>query len=364
MRVLMLSLDRGLLGISASGDAVARHRRYADSIGSLDVIVFAPPSAREKLWADNFRVYPSGSGKLFHFSRAEKLAKKLASGSVYDLLVTQDFASPVGARLKRELHIPWIVSVHGMFFSASWLGWSPVNWYLFHQIKKAIRGADGFRVNNNAIKEKLQQWGIGKPILVQPTAIDIQKFKSQNSKVKITNQNSKLKILYVGRLSPEKNIGMLIQATKKIKHDLELQIVGSGTEEARLKGLAAGDDRIVFLGEKKYEDLPSIFQAADIFVLPSRTETFGQVLLQAAAAGCAIVATRTTGASAFITHLQNGWLTEVDNERELGAAIETLITDRRQRDDLAASAGKLAGEYDMNAATEKLIKFWKEVARK
>ena len=176
--------------------------------------------------------------------------------------------------------------------------------------------------------------------------------------------NSKLKILYVGRLSPEKNIGMLIQATKKIKHDLELQIVGSGTEEARLKGLAAGDDRIVFLGEKKYEDLPSIFQAADIFVLPSRTETFGQVLLQAAAAGCAIVATRTTGASAFITHLQNGWLTEVDNERELGAAIETLITDRRQRDDLAASAGKLAGEYDMNAATEKLIKFWKEVARK
>ena len=77
MRVLMISLDRGLFGGGASGDVVARHKQYADAAGELDVIVFAPPKYEEKIWAENLRVIPTRSEKLAHFRKAQEMAEKL-----------------------------------------------------------------------------------------------------------------------------------------------------------------------------------------------------------------------------------------------------------------------------------------------
>src|SRR3989344_1961818 len=283
MRVLMISLDRGLFGGGASGDVVARHKQYADAAGELDVIVFAPPKYEEKIWAENLRVIPTRSEKLAHFRKAQEMAEKLTREKKYDLLVTQEFAAPAGARLKKRLKLPWLVNVHSMFFTWQWLGFNPVAWYMFFLVRKSIKLADGFRVNNQDIRDKLIAWGIAKPILVQPTPIDIEKFKTQKSKVK--NEEAPI-VLYVGRLEPEKNVAMLIQTFKQIKGDFQLQIVGKGSLERDLKRLAADDLRIEFLGARSFKELPEIYQCADIFVLPSNTESFGQVLLQAAASAC------------------------------------------------------------------------------
>ncbi|MBI4049961.1 MAG: glycosyltransferase [Candidatus Doudnabacteria bacterium] len=358
MRVLMLSLDRGLLGEGSSGDVVERHKKYADLVGTLDVIVFSSKKYAPRQHAENFRVFPTKSRKFSHWARAVEIAIKLHREQPYDLLITQEFAAPAGAKIKQKTGLPWLVSIHGMFFSSEWLRLRPLEWYLYFRVRRAIKAADAFRVNNEIIEEKLEEWGLHKPILVQPTAIDIKNFLSAEKPV-----NTVPKILYVGRLSPEKNVAMLIEAAREIRQWFELEIVGSGPEEKRLKKMAREAGRIYFLGRQSMKQLPEIYRRADIFVLPSNTESFGQVLLQAAAAGCAIIATRTAGARSIIQDGLAGILIAVGDREELKSAIERLITDRELRSRLSTAARKMAEDYNQDEAVGKLIDFWKEIAR-
>ena len=355
----MVSLDRGLFGRGDSGDVVSRHLKYAQGCGHLDVIVFAAEKYEEKTYGESLSVIPTKSAKFGHYKNARAIARKLLNENRYDLIVTQEFAAPVGAKLKKEFGLPWIVSVHSMFFSAQWLGPNPFNWLMLFLLKRAMRRADGFRVNNSIIRERLIKWNMHQPILVQPTAIDIEKFRRTQKR-----QNLQLNVLYVGRLSPEKNIPMLIHAFKSVQTDSELWIVGAGLEAARLQKLAANDRRIKFLGPKKFEELPQIFQSADIFVLPSNTESFGQVLLQAAAAGCAIIATATTGARGILGDGESGVMVPVKNEKALAVELGSLLANRYEREYWAKQAEEMSRRYDSPSAVKNLIEFWKKVAGK
>lgn len=359
MRVLMISLDRGLLGGGFSGDAVERHKKYADLVGSLDIIVLAKPVFQHKIFGLNLRVFSTKSQEVLHYRRALEMGKKLFDKHPYDLLITQEFAAPVGAMLKKKFKIPWIVNVHSMFFSLGWLKISIFHWYLFFRIRRAIRLADGFRVNNVVIKNKLLDWKIKKPILVQPTPIDVRRFAFSEKP-----WNKTLKILFVGRLEPEKNLLMLIHAIKKIKEDLSLKIVGSGSQEKRLRKLAKEDSRIKFFGPKTLEELPEFFREADIFVLPSNTESFGQVLIQAGVAACAIVATKTPGAMSILENSVNALLIEIGDEKGLQEEIYKLLTDQKLRHRLATEARKLLIKFDSETGIMNTVNFWKEIAKK
>ncbi|OGE76130.1 MAG: hypothetical protein A3K06_00960 [Candidatus Doudnabacteria bacterium RIFCSPHIGHO2_01_52_17] len=357
MRVLMISLDRGLLGKVGSGDVIARHQKYAELCGRLDVIVLSAKPGGPRWIGENLRIIPTGSSKLFHWRKAAAIATKLLIERPYDLLITQDFAAPAGEKIRRLFRVPWIVSIHGMFFSREWLKFNPLQWYLFWRIKQAIARADAFRVNNEVIQNRLQTWGIAKPILVQPTAIDIRPFFSDSKP-----DNKIPRLLYVGRLSAEKNVAMLIRAVKSLPIPFRLEIVGGGAQDKALRELAKNDSRIEFLGQKNFENLPDIYREADIFVLPSDTETFGQVLMQAAAAGCAILATRTAGAARQLEHGRTGVLVDLGDESALRSVLNKLLIDAQLRRQLGENARSAAKKYDSDEAVQSLVSFWKEIA--
>lgn len=358
MRVLMLSLDRGLLGSAASGDVIARHQAYADKVGHLDVIVFAKEGAVKEI-SPNLRIFPTNSGKFNHFKKSVEITLKLGKQGAYDLLVSQDFAAPAVARIKKLLRVPWIVNVHGMFFSSEWLSFSPAKWYLYRRIRAAIKTADGFRVNNTAIKATLQNWGLKSPILVQPTPVDVSKFRSFHKPANLVP-----KLVYVGRLSPEKNVKLLISTIRSIVDNLELDIVGSGPEEEGLKNLAQADHRIKFTGPKSHDELAAIYQQSDILVLPSDTESYGKVLVEAGAAGCALVATRTAGAASIIEDGKNGILVPIGDSKALKNAFEKLIHDSALRLKLQHGAREMTERYDFGKAVENTVGFWREIANK
>lgn len=361
MRVLMISLDRGLFGAEGSGDVIERHQKYADAAGALDIIVFAPPRYDEKVLSANLKIYPTRSQTLAHFRKAGVVAGELAKINSYDLLVTQEFAAPVGARLKKHLRLPWLVNIHSMFFTLAWLKLRIRNWYLYFRIRSSIKSADGFRVNNEVIKQKLLHWGITRPILVQPTPIDIGKFRIPSPQP-FPARGVEVKVLYVGRLAPEKNVAMLIRAFKNIKGDFEFWIVGKGSEEEKLKTLASQDPRIKFLGGKTFAELPAIFQGVDIFVLPSNTESFGQVLLQAAASGCAIIATRTPGALSILGNEEGGVLIPVGSQRDLEFALGNLLSRKYEREYWSKQALDTVERYDSRAGVENTVEFWRQIA--
>lgn len=143
-------------------------------------------------------------------------------------------------------------------------------------------------------KKVLKKWKINSRCEIIPSGIDISRFLN-NSKNKTTAKES-LEIpedakvlLYVGRISKEKNIPFLIEAFKKLNNpSVFLMLVGGGPLLSKLK--AKNIKNVIFTGEIPYENLPYFYCASDIFVFSSTTETQGLVLAEAKAAKLPIIA--------------------------------------------------------------------------
>ncbi|MFX1495694.1 MAG: glycosyltransferase family 4 protein [Promethearchaeota archaeon] len=135
----------------------------------------------------------------------------------------------------------------------------------------------------------------GFPFYITPPGVDLSRFARVRDYQLLQeldiNPRSHI-ILYVGRLSPEKNVEMLIREFGLIgRDDVRLLIVGYGSDRERLEKLKArtrGRERILFLGRRA--DVERFYSVADIFVSPSKHEPFGQVILEAMAAGLPCIA--------------------------------------------------------------------------
>lgn len=353
----MVSLDKGMFGGGFSGDVVERHQKYADLAGHLDVVVLAGGDYQNKIWSRNFRVFSSRTHRFTHLFFAHKKALELCQEEKYDLLVTQEFASPIGAKIKSKTRVAWVVTMHGMFFESEWIRKNFVSGLYSKMIRRAITRADGFKVNNQKMEDTLRSWGLKQPVLIQPTPADIGIFK-----VKDKPENPIPKILFAGRLSAEKNLPILISAAKKTSADFELHIVGGGAEESKLKDLAGSAGNIHFHGARSREAAAEFFRSADIFVLPSNTESYGVVLLQAQAAGCAILSTKTIGAKSLLKDGETGLLVDVGDEQGLRDGLEKLITDRDLRAKLSKNARSAVENYDNNDGVKKVVEFWHSIA--
>jgi glycosyltransferase involved in cell wall biosynthesis len=144
-------------------------------------------------------------------------------------------------------------------------------------------------------------------------------------------------VLTVAKLYERKGLDILLEAVSRIKHQLEghrFLIVGDGPEESKLKHLAAGlglDQHVTLFGEVSSREIPVLFQHCEFFVLPSRSEPFGIVLLEAMTLGKAIVATRVGGIPEFIKDGDTGLLVESGNSQALSEGILRLLRDHELR---------------------------------
>ncbi|MGE5851210.1 MAG: glycosyltransferase [Candidatus Methylomirabilota bacterium] len=137
-------------------------------------------------------------------------------------------------------------------------------------------------------------------------------------------------LLYVGRLSREKDLHVLIDAFKLLaaRGDYRLNIVGEGPLRDRLERQAAGDLRIAFLGPLEYgEALARIYASADVFTLPSPNETFNLAVLEALASGIPVVGVR-QGGPVDLVHPWIGSLAEPANAADLAAKIEQVVAEK------------------------------------
>jgi glycosyltransferase involved in cell wall biosynthesis len=136
----------------------------------------------------------------------------------------------------------------------------------------------------------------------------------------------------VGRLVPEKGIDRLVRIFRTVfSHWFEsvrLVIVGEGPQRQELEQLAAGDSRIIIVGAQ--ENVAPYYCAFDTYVSPARFEPFGLAILEAMAAGCPLVVTRTQGPSEFLTDSRVLWGGE-DNETLLAARIVESVALGRRR---------------------------------
>jgi len=176
-------------------------------------------------------------------------------------------------------------------------------------------------------------------------------------------QEGDLVLLSVGRLSDEKRVDILLTAFAAV-HDrapgARLVIVGDGPARGRLE--AAAPAGVTFLGELHGDALSQAYASSDVFCFPSTTDTFGQVLLEAAASGLPLVAAAAGGALELVRHRATGLLVAPDDPVALADALTELIEDRPLRLALAEQALADAARRSWESSYAELLAAYATVA--
>jgi glycosyltransferase involved in cell wall biosynthesis len=183
----------------------------------------------------------------------------------------------------------------------------------FDRLKRRICAkADLVTAVSPALAEQLRQIGLpGEvPVEVAPMGTDTRRFADATPDARLL-QRSTPRLLFVGRLSEQKGIDVLIDAFKAIAGDFPtatLTIVGEGEQRRPLESRAAGCDAIQFLGGVPHAQVPGLMAAADVFVSPSNSEGFGLVFVEAMAAGCLTIGSTLPAIRSLIEHGKTGYL--------------------------------------------------------
>ena len=164
-------------------------------------------------------------------------------------------------------------------------------------------------------------------------------------------------MLFVGRVSKEKNLDVLVAATKKLAETQTLArplIVGDGPYMSEMKRLLPD---AIFTGYLGGEDLAKAYASADLFVFPSTTDTFGNVVLEAQACGIPAIVSDVGGPRDLVQHGKDGFVTKALDVGELAEAIRRLVDDPALRQRMGAAA---RGRVESRDWTEAFEKFWHE----
>jgi glycosyltransferase involved in cell wall biosynthesis len=175
------------------------------------------------------------------------------------------------------------------------------------------------------------------------------------------DQESKTILLYAGRISWEKNLRLLTQAYQEMDHTrCHLVIVGDGPALQEVKQELEGLP-VTFTGYLRGEELARAYASADIFAFPSRTETFGQVVLEAMASGLAVVALQAEGVCDIVENQRTGFLLETGDlspEEQAGAyarLLTRLVEQQELRQEMSRASLQEAGQRTWSKAMKSLI---------
>lgn len=211
------------------------------------------------------------------------------------------------------------------------------------------------------------------PSVVISNGINLEEFKSViigDFYSRFNIPDNTIKLLFVGRLFPEKSIDTLIKAVPKIikeYNNTHVIIVGSGHLRVKLEKLVNNlgvNKQVTFLGLVSEEDKILAFNASDIFILPSLAELEGMVVLEAMACGKPIiVADAVMSASRYFVN-GNGFLFKEKDSEDLARQALKLITNA----DLRKKFGEISLEkikaYDIHQSVTKLEEVYYSVLKK
>lgn len=175
-------------------------------------------------------------------------------------------------------------------------------------------------------------------------------------------------LLFVGQLRHYKGVDDLLRALKLLDKNVQLLIAGDGPMNTRWKVLTYElglRERVSFLGNVPDADLPTLYQRADIFVLPStsRAESYGTVLVEAMASGLPCVTTEIGSGNSFVVQNEKtGLVVPPRKPKGLAAALQRLLADAALRESFGqAGRARAVAEFSVETMVERVEKIYGEV---
>ncbi len=166
----------------------------------------------------------------------------------------------------------------------------------------------------------------------------------------------KIKALYVGRLSVEKNLDLLIKCFKDLK-DVKLIIVGDGPYKKEIENKIDAE----FLGFLKGKKLSEIYASCSFFVFPSISDTFGNVVLEAMASGLPVIVMNKGGQRELVQNRKNGFIVK-NSVKEFKEKVKLLTKNEKLRKMMGINARKSALERNWDNVFNRLFEdYYKEL---
>jgi glycosyltransferase involved in cell wall biosynthesis len=327
-----------------------------------EVMIFAPSGGPSELFGAEVVGMPSMAFLLYPELRIAlprtSMRQKLERFQPDVLHVFEPVLLGVGGiYYSAELHIPLVVSYHTnlpAYLRYYKLGIiEKLTWSL---MRLRHRRANLNLCTSTAMIDDLKGHGIDHLALWE-RAVDAGQFRPSMASPEMRSRLSggcpeSPLLLYVGRLSAEKEIVRLKELFSAIP-GMQLAIVGDGPLRAELKQEFKGT-ATVFTGYMQGAELASAYASADLFVLPSRTETLGLVLLEAMAAGCPVVACRAGGVPDAVEHGVTGFLFDPDDRDSLVGTVQQAWNSNGQLDTVRRNALQDVERHSWARATSEL----------
>lgn len=246
-------------------------------------------------------------------------------------------------------------------------------------LKKIFAGLDRFIskyifdflvVTSKNYKKKVQQFFPEDRIKVIPLLIEDRFFQYKKTKEECREALSIGKgkiVLFVGKLDSHhyyKGVDILIEAAKLVPAGIKFILIGSGNKKKKYEEMVFQlglKRKIKFVGEASDEILMRYYQASDIFVLPSTSDSegFGFVLIEAMARGLPIITTNAVGSAKIIEEKKAGMIIPSNNPRVLTEAIQRLLEERFLYQNLKERGRKFAEGFRIQKNLNKFLEVYK-----
>lgn len=323
------------------------------------------------------RVLGDPEDRLAHYSKLRRATLKAAADCDVIHIQTPFAAHYAGLHAARVLNKPVIATYHTLFeeYLQHYIPWLPAA-ALRGLARRFSRGQcnalDAVIVPSTAMRTRLRDYGITRPLHVLPTGLPTSAFTPGDAagfRARHGIGSAQQVALFVGRVAHEKNIGFLLEAVAHAcRHlpQLLFLVTGEGPARADLEQQAARlglHDNVRFLGymDRKHE-LPSAYAAADAFVFASRTETQGLVLLEAMAQGCPVVGLSIMG-TADILEPRRGCHIAPDDAAGFAKTLLQLLNNPVERIRLGDEARTYAQGWSDQALAQRMAELYRSLAR-
>lgn len=207
----------------------------------------------------------------------------------------------------------------------------------FKRLTQEALNADIILCASTFTKFTLQQESFNVPIHVIPYGVNLNNFAFFDRKNKATRT---LRVLFVGSLNQRKGIYYLLKAVEEIQkrnYDIELTIIGRGIVDQDILALFSIKN-LIFKYNVRFSELILSYNEADVFVLPSICEGFGQVILESMATGLPVISTNHTSAPDLITDGVDGFIIPIRESNELVEKLLYLIENPIERLEMGNAA--------------------------
>lgn len=299
------------------------------------------------------------SSELSFTIQCYQILKTLLKKEPIDLIISHfSTACYAAAHFANKNNIPsaWVIQelINDRIASSS----NPYNWFTTqlykHSTQYAISNIHYLIANSSYIKKLAIIHGAK----AQNTFV---KYNSVDTKLFHPNKDNRkdIDILYFGRLSIEKGVNVLLEASKYLSKNRDILIIGDGYLRKNLKLQAQHlQCNLKFQGWVDHNLLPQFIRRAKLVVVPSLSEPQGLVVLESMACGTPVIGTNVGGIPEMIKHNKNGWLVKPNDPRSLGRMIEDILSDDKKLTLIGQAALKTAESYSTEQFSRDIIDFY------